>query len=321
MRILVTGGAGFIGSHVAEHFLEAGHEVMIVDDLSTGHRENIPAEAGFFECDIREPRLINVFNTFRPQIVSHHAAQMSVRVSLQEPRLDASVNVEGTINLLECARKTNVLKVIYASTGGALYGEPLYVPCDERHPVHPLSHYGISKHTVEHYLELYSALYGLDFTVLRYPNVYGPRQDRDGEAGVVAIFAGQMLDDQTVQVYGDGHQQRDFVHVYDVARANVLALSSGSASILNLGSNRGTSVLEIFSNLAQIIGYTREPQFRPTRLGEVYRIYLTGDQARKILSWEPKISLGEGLRGTVNSMTTAELTIPERQYGIAAPGA
>lgn len=302
VRILVTGGAGFIGSHVTEHFLAAGHEVAIVDDLSTGHRENVPPGAGFYECDIREPRLIEIFNAFRPQVVSHLAAQMSVRVSLQEPRFDASVNVEGSINLLECARASGVSKVIYASTGGALYGEPGYLPCDEQHPVRPLSHYGISKHTVEHYLELYAALYGLDFTVLRYPNVYGPRQDKDGEAGVVAIFAGKMLQDQPVSVFGDGHQERDFVHVSDVARANVLALEKGSGHILNLGSNRGTSVLEIFQSLARITGYTRKPEFHPARLGEVYRIYLTGENARATLGWEPEITLDSGLRDTVNSL-------------------
>ena len=307
MRILVTGGAGFIGSHVAEHMLSDGHQVAVVDNLSTGNRGNIPTGVPLFECDIRDRQLMQVFEEFRPEVVCHLAAQMSVRVSLQEPRLDASTNVEGSINLLECAHATGTTKIIYASTGGALYGEPGYLPCDEQHPVHPLSHYGISKHTVEHYLELYAGLYGLDFTVLRYPNVYGPRQDADGEAGVVAIFAGRMLEGQPLTIYGDGHQQRDFVHVSDVARANVLALSRGSGGILNLGSNRGTSVLEIFDGLAALTSYRKAPVFEPARPGEVYRIYLTGEQARAVLGWEPVITLDEGLKDTVESLLAPAL--------------
>lgn len=307
MRVLVTGGAGFIGSHVADRLLAEGHQVAIVDNLSTGHRSNIPGEATFYKADIRDAALMNIFEDFRPEAVCHHAAQMSVRVSLQKPRFDASVNVEGSINLLECARAAGTAKIIYASTGGALYGEPEYLPCDEQHPVNPLSHYGISKHSVEHYLYLYSVLYGLDFTVLRYPNVYGPRQDKDGEAGVVAIFAGKMLNGQPVTIYGDGHQQRDFVHVQDVARSNVLALTRGSGAIVNLGSNRGTSVLDIFHGLAGIIDYQLDPQFEPARLGEVYRIYLTGERALAELGWQPEVSLEDGLRDTVNSLQPAAL--------------
>lgn len=304
MRVMVTGGAGFIGSHVAELLLSKGHAVVIVDDLSTGHRHNVPAGADFVEMDIRDRELLNVMSDYRPDVVSHHAAQMSVRVSLVEPRLDADVNVAGTINLLECARQTGVSKVVYASTGGALYGEPVYLPCDEDHGVHPLSHYGISKHTVEHYLELYGGLYGLDFTVLRYPNVYGPRQDPDSEAGVVAIFSGKMLRGEPVTIFGDGTQERDFVHVSDVARANLAAMTSGARSMVNLGSGRGTSVLEIFDTLAGITGYQRAPEFKPARPGEVYRIYLTGERARSVLGWMPECSLEQGLRDTVLSFTT-----------------
>ncbi len=299
MRILVTGGAGFIGSHVAELLLAAGHEVAIVDDLSTGHRANVPAGATFYHCDIRDERLASIFAEVRPEVVSHHAAQMSVRVSVQQPRLDASVNVEGSAHLLECAVKAGTRKVIYASTGGAVYGEPIYLPCDERHPVVPLSQYGITKHTVEHYLELYARLYGLDFTVLRYPNVFGPRQDPEGEAGVVAIFARRMLAGLPVTIYGDGKQERDFVAVADVARATLAALDRGPRALVNLGSNRGTSVREIFDALAAITGYDRSATHQPARLGEVYRIYLTGDRARETLGWEPAVSLRDGLRETV----------------------
>jgi UDP-glucose 4-epimerase len=300
MRILVTGGAGFIGSHVAALLLSAGHEVAIVDDLSTGHPENIPSGAHFYACDICDDRLESVFADFRPEVISHHAAQMSVRVSIQQPRHDAAVNVGGSVHLLECAIKAGTRKVIYASTGGAVYGEPRYLPCDEDHPVSPLCHYGISKHTVEHYLELYSHLYGLDYTVLRYPNVYGPRQDPEGEAGVVAIFARSMLRNLPVTIYGDGRQERDFVAVADVARATLAALDGGSRTIINIGSGTGTSVREIFNHLAGIIGYTRRPEFGPARLGEVYRIYLSGEHARDLLGWAPSVALGEGLAETVD---------------------
>lgn len=299
MRILVTGGAGFIGSHVATLLLASGHEVAVLDDLSTGHRANIPAGATFYECDIRDPRLAAIFAEFRPEVVSHHAAQMSVRVSVQQPRLDASVNVEGSVHLLECAVKAGTRKVIYASTGGAVYGEPRYLPCDEQHPVAPLCQYGISKHTVEHYLELYAHLYDLDYTVLRYPNVFGPRQDPEGEAGVVAIFARRMLRDLPVTIYGDGLQERDFVAVGDVARATLAALGRGSRAIINLGSGVGTNVQTIFDLLAGITGYARSADYQPARLGEVSRIYLTGERADELLGWAPAISLQEGLLESV----------------------
>lgn len=311
MRILVTGGAGFIGSHVAATLLAAGHEVAIVDNLSTGHPWNVPAGAALYECDIRDECLAQVFTDFKPEVVSHHAAQMSVRVSLQQPRLDAAVNVEGSAHLLECARATGTRKIIYASTGGAAYGEPFYLPCDESHPVAPLSQYGITKHTVEHYLELYAGLYDLDYTVLRYPNVFGPRQDPEGEAGVVAIFARRMLRNLPITIYGDGLQERDFVYVGDVARATALALTSGSRALVNLGSGQGTSVRAIFDLLADDIGYTQPPHYAPARLGEVYRIYLSGDRARAVLGWAPEVTLADGLRETVRWVRT--------QDAVAAP--
>lgn len=300
MRILVTGGAGFIGSHVASLLLAEGHEVAVVDDLSTGHIANVPTGAHFYACDICDDRLEAVFAEFRPELVSHHAAQMSVRVSIQQPRFDAAVNVGGTVHLLECALKAGTRKIVYASTGGAVYGEPRYLPCDEEHPVSPLCHYGISKHTVEHYLELYSHLYGIDYTVLRYPNVFGPRQDPEGEAGVVAIFARRMLRDLPVTIYGDGLQERDFVAVADVARATLAALDRGSRAIVNIGSGTGTSVRAIFDHLAEITGYARMPEYQPARLGEVYRIYISGDRARDLLGWFPTVSLRDGLAETVN---------------------
>jgi UDP-glucose 4-epimerase len=306
MRVLVTGGAGFIGSHVADLLLAQGHQVAIVDDLSTGHRENVPAGAAFYECDIRDERLAAIFDDVGPEAVCHLAAQMSVRISLERPRHDAAVNVEGSVHLLECAVRSGKPKIIYASTGGAIYGEPRELPCDEGHPIVPLSHYGISKHTVEHYLELYAGLYDLDYTALRLPNVYGPRQDPAGEAGVVAIFAGQMLRGEPIAIFGDGTQERDFVHVSDVARGFAAALTSGSRTSVNLGSGVGTNVLQIRHELVKLVDAPVVTEFRPYRSGEVYRIFLTGDLARQTLGWEPRTALADGLRDTLEWVRAQE---------------
>lgn len=303
MRILVTGGAGFIGSHVADAFLAAGHEVAIVDDLSSGRNQNIPAGATLYERDIRDAALADVFTEVQPDVVSHHAAQISVQASIDEPRLDASINVEGSVNLLECCRASGVRKVLYASTGGALYGEPGYLPCDEEHPIAPLSHYGVSKYVTELYLSLYQRLYGLDYTILRYPNVYGPRQDPHGEAGVVAIFIGRMLADEPVTIYGDGEQTRDFVYVGDIARASIAALTEASGESINLGSNHGSSVNEVFQTLAAITDYRRDANYAPPRKGDIYQIALTGARAKELLDWAPSVSLLQGLEETVASVT------------------
>jgi UDP-glucose 4-epimerase len=210
------------------------------------------------------------------------------------------------VNLLECARTIGVRKVIYASTGGAVYGEPSYLPCDEEHNVAPLCQYGVSKFTVELYLQLYARLFGLDFTILRYPNVFGPRQDPNGEAGVVAIFIGQMQAGLPVTIFGDGLQSRDFVYVGDVARATILALKAGSRSVINLGSGTGTTVSQIYETLAEIVGYDQQPVYAPTRLGEVYQIYLSGDRARVELGWVPQTTLPDALRRTVDSLSAKE---------------
>ena len=299
MKILVTGGAGFIGSHVVDALLADGHDVVVVDDLSTGRRQNLNPKARLYQLDIRSPELASVFERERPEVVDHHAAQMDVRRSVAEPLFDADVNVRGTLNLLEAARAYGTRKVIYISTGGAVYGEPQYLPCDEDHPINPICQYGVSKHVVEHYLFVYHHLYGLDYTVLRYPNVYGPRQNPRGEAGVVAIFTGRMLTNQPVTINGDGQQERDFVYVADCARANVVALRHGSGGIFNLGSNRGVSVNMLFAELAQIIGYTPAPTLGPAKPGETSKIYLDGRRAQAHLSWAPIIGLDQGLQQTV----------------------
>ncbi|NTU51582.1 MAG: NAD-dependent epimerase/dehydratase family protein [Candidatus Aminicenantes bacterium] len=313
MKILVTGGAGFIGSHVVDTYIEHGHEVVVVDDLSTGRESNLNPRATFYEMDIRSPQLGEVFERERPQVVNHHAAQMSVRISVAQPLFDAGVNVLGSLNLLECSRRFGIERFIYISSGGAVYGEPVYLPCDENHPVDPICPYGVSKHTVEHYLHLYRVNYGLSFVALRYPNVYGPRQDPRGEAGVVAIFAGRMLGGEPVVIYGDGTQQRDFVYVTDCAQANLLALEPDrEPGIYNLGSGRGTSINEIFEAMAAITGYTNPPQYGPAKLGETYRIWLNSDKARRTLGWAPTLDLEAGLERTIAYFSREKAAVPDQ---------
>jgi UDP-glucose 4-epimerase len=308
MNILITGGAGFIGSHVVDLYLEQGHRVVVVDDLSTGRRQNLNPSVVFYQTDIRSPEMDSIFRLEKPEVVNHHAAQMDVRRSVADPLFDAQVNILGSVNLLECARKHGVKRIVYASTGGAVYGEPAYLPCDESHPIDPICQYGASKHTVEHYLFLYRAIYGLEYTVLRYPNVYGPRQDAHGEAGVVAIFTGQMLADEPVVINGDGEQVRDYVYVGDCARANLQALVRANGSeIFNLGSGAGASVNAIFEHLKQITGYAREAIHGPAKLGETRRIYLEASKAARELAWRPEVGLEEGLRATVEHLRMAEV--------------
>jgi UDP-glucose 4-epimerase len=307
VKILVTGGAGFIGSHVVDTYVQHGHQVVIVDDLSTGRASNLNPAAAFYRLDIRDPALADVFAREHPDAVNHHAAQMDVRRSVAEPGFDAEVNILGSINLLECARRHQVRRLIYISTGGAVYGEPEYVPCDEAHPINPICPYGASKHTVEHYLYMYRQMYGLDYVVLRYPNVYGPRQDPHGEAGVVAIFTGQMLAGRPVIINGDGEQERDFVFVGDCARANLLALETPAASgIYNLGCGSGTTVNQIFQSLRKATSYDREAAYGPAKTGETRRIFLNAGRIRAELGWAPSLDLDEGIRQTVSYFRTAE---------------
>ncbi len=306
MRVLLTGGAGFIGSHVADMLIELGHEVYIVDDLSNGKLENVNKKAKFFKVDIRNrEKLQEIFKTVKPDIVNHHAAQISVQKSVEMPVFDADVNILGSINLLDLSVKHNVKKFIYISSGGAVYGEPQYLPCNEKHPVNPLSPYGASKHAVEHYLYLYHINYGLNYLVLRYPNVFGPRQDPYGEAGVVAIFTVRMLKGKEVYIFGDGYQERDFIYVKDAAKANILAMDVDIEikdpldPIFNLGTGIGTNVRQIYEALAEIIGYKIPPVFKERRPGEVYKIALNAEKAKKFLGWEAETSLVEGMRETV----------------------
>jgi UDP-glucose 4-epimerase len=309
-KILVTGGAGFIGSHVVDLFVSHGYEVVIVDDLSTGRASNLNPAAKFYQIDIRDPKIREVFESERPDYVSHHAAQMDVRRSVAQPLFDADVNILGSINLIECAKEFNVKHFVYISSGGAAYGEPETLPCDEMHPINPICQYGASKHTVEHYLYMYYANYGLKYTVLRYPNVFGPRQDPHGEAGVVAIFTGKMLLGEPVMINGDGEQTRDFVFVRDCAYGNFLAVTVDHPSgIYNLGWSRPTSINEIFSNLATITNYPLSVAYGPAKVGETRHIYLNAAKANRDLGWSPTISLEDGLRETVEYFRTSEKAI------------
>ncbi|MDT8306180.1 MAG: SDR family oxidoreductase [Anaerolineae bacterium] len=299
LKILVTGGAGFIGSHVVDTYITAGHDVVVVDNLSTGRRANLNPAATFYEVDIRDADLADVFAQEQPEVVNHHAAQASVPLSVSRPTFDAEVNILGSLNLLEQARHHGVQRLIYASTGGAVYGEPQYLPCDESHPIRPLSPYGASKHTVEHYLQLYHQLYGLGYTVLRYANVYGPRQDPHGEAGVVSIFTNQMLAGEPAIVHGDGLQERDFIYAGDCARANLAALEQDRDGIFNIGTGAGTTINDLFDRLAAITGYPHPRRHGPPRLGDVYRSYLSAALAARELGWQPVFALEDGLRETV----------------------
>ncbi len=301
MKILVTGGAGFIGSHIVEAYLAAGHEVAVVDDLSTGFERNVPAGVRLHRVDIRNGEgLGKVFAEERPEVVNHQAARANVRESFDKPVEYADVNVCGSLNVLEQARRHGVRKIIYASTGGACYGEPVQVPVPESHPVNPLDPYGASKHHVEHYLFLYQANFGIDYTTLRYPNVYGPRQNPHGEAGVIAIFTALMLAGHQPMIHGDGGQERDFVHGVDVARASVLALERGGGEILNLGSGQGTSVNTVFALLAEATGFTGARVHGPAKQGEVRQIFLDATRAGISVGWAPAFGLREGIADTVD---------------------
>ena len=308
MRVLVTGGAGFIGSHVADGFLARGDTVAVFDDLSSGRREFVDSRIRLHVGDIAEPGAIDrCIAEFEPELVSHHAAQIDVRASVREPAFDARVNILGSIALLEACTRHGVRKVIYASTGGALYGEARFLPATEEHPINPEAPYGASKHAVEHYLYLWKRIHGLDYTVLRYPNVYGPRQNPHGEAGVNAIFIGLMLDGQRPHIFGTGDQVRDYLYVSDVVRANLLAADRGSDDVLNIGTGVGTSVNDIVRALNVALGTQLEPVYEPARPGEIQRIYLDASRARSVLGWAAEVAFADGLSRTVAWHRTANV--------------
>lgn len=300
MKILVTGGAGFIGSNVVDAFIAAGHEVAIVDNLTTGKKENLNSKAKFYPVDVRDSRLAEVVAEFAPQIIDHHAAQIDVRKSVSDPIFNASVNELGTLNLLETAVKCKVRKIIFSSTGGAIYGEVAKKSgAGEDHPQEPISPYAITKRTVEMYLYAYKALHGLDYTVLRYGNVYGPRQDPLGEAGVIAIFCGKMLKGEAPMIFGDGNQLRDYVYVTDVAEANLLALEKGDNQTYNIGTGKGTSVNGLFSVLKELMKFDRGAVYAPARTGELFRSVLNCRKIKKELGWKARVGIKKGLKSTL----------------------
>jgi UDP-glucose 4-epimerase len=299
MKVLVTGGAGFIASHVVDTYVAAGHDVTVVDDLSTGHRENLNPKARFHQLDIQDARTAELIRSERPEVLNLHAAQMSVRNSVEDPLNDARINILGTINLLEAARQAGVRRVLFVSSGGAVYGEQDVFPASESHPTNPLSPYGVSKRAGELYAYFYQAEYELPFVALRYANVYGPRQDPHGEAGVVAIFSGRMLRGEPVTINGDGKQTRDYVFVGDVARANLLALERDVRGPFNIGTGLETDVNQLAQILLDATGARSKVEHGPAKPGEQRRSVIAHDRITKELGWCPEVPLKEGLHRTV----------------------
>lgn len=297
----MTGGAGFIGSHVVDALVKGGHDVAVVDDLSMGKREQVHPSACFYRVDIRDRKALEeVFRAERPEVVNHHAAQGNLRRSMSEPSFDASVNILGSLMLIELSLAYKARKFVYISSGGAVYGEPRRLPVDELHPICPVSAYGVSKYAVEQYLRLFDGS-GLDYTILRYANVYGPRQNPAGEAGVVAIFSRQMLAGERPTIFGDGTKTRDYVYVDDIVRANLLAMAEKRAvgRSYNLGLGREVSDRRIFELVRGTVGATVEPILTSKRPGEIDRICLDASLAKAELGWEPTISLEEGISRSV----------------------
>nr|HET6905034.1 NAD-dependent epimerase/dehydratase family protein [Ktedonobacteraceae bacterium] len=303
MKILVTGGAGFIGSHIVDQCIAAGHDVAIVDNFWSeggGKSTNLNPRARLYRVDITdEASLDRVFDEVQPEIVSHQAAQHSVSVSTKYPKLDARVNVLGLLNVLTNCTRVGVRKIVFASSG-ATYGTPVRLPIDEDVPQRPESPYGITKMVTEYYLRYWHEANGLNYTALRYGNVYGPRQDPNGEAGVIAIFAKRFLKHESIRIDWDGEQQKDYVYVGDVARANLLALDHGDNDIFCIGTGKGTSVNEIYHDLEKITGYTPEIVHAPKRAGDIHLAYFNSSKAERILGWKPEVSMEEGIKATVD---------------------
>ncbi len=298
-RILITGGAGFIGSTIADLFLQAGWDVAVLDDLSSGKRENVPAGARFYPVDVRSGAAREAVLKERPQVVCHQAAQIDVRKSMADPRFDADVNVGGLLNLMQAAVEArSVEHVLFASSGGATYGDTDVIPTPESHPQRPVSNYGAAKAASELYLGVYRANFGIPFTALRYSNVYGPRQDPHGEAGVVAIFCGRLLEGRACTVFGDGKQTRDYVFAPDVARANLLAAEKRFDGPLNVGTGVETDVNELYEHLARAAGVLRPAEHAPARLGEQKRSCIDPSAAARAIGWRPEVALAQGLART-----------------------
>ena len=304
--VLVTGGAGFIGSHLVDRLLELGHRVVVLDNLSSGRLSNLSNRINFHHTDINEANLDETFSRENPQLVFHLAAQVSVSTSMRNPLMDAEANILGTLRLLEASRRHGVEKFIYSSTGGALYGDPDYLPCDEDHPIRPLSPYGLAKSVSEKYLELYNKMFILNYAALRYGNVYGPRQDPNGEAGVIAIFSQAMLEGKQPVIFGTGEQERDFVYVQDVVDANLLAINENVTGAYNIGSGESTSVNQIYQMLRDLYRFRKTPLKSPARLGDVLKISLNSEKSLREMGWRPRTGLQEGLALTAEYFKKAQ---------------
>lgn len=301
MKILVTGGAGFIASHITDAIIEAGHKVFVLDNLSSGFEKNINPAARFINADIRDKALSELFENEKFDVVNHHAAQMDVRRSVADPIFDADTNIIGTLNLLQNSIRTNVKKFMFASTGGAIYGEQEYFPADENHPTAPLSPYGISKLSIEKYLFFYKAQYNLNYSILRYANIYGPRQNPHGEAGVVAIFSKKLLSGEQPVINGDGKQTRDYTFVKDVVKANLLTLNDGESDIYNVGTGRETDVNKLFNMINDLTGKRHGEKHGPAMPGEQLRSVITSNKLNQRFGWSPSTNIKDGLISTVES--------------------
>jgi len=304
-RVLVTGGAGFVGSHIVDGLLAKGHEVLVVDDLSSGTRANLSDNVDIVETSVEDDTFLEVAKSYRPDVISHLAAQASVPVSMSDPNLDARVNIIGGLNVIRGAIEAECEQVVYVNTGGALYGEPEYLPCDEDHPIRPISAYGLSKWTSECYFRTMLPD-SIPLKVLRPANIYGPRQDPHGESGVIAIFLRKMLRGDQVTINGDGEHTRDYVFVGDVVEAHETAMKHGESFVANIGTGEGTSVNEIFLHLQKVTGYSEPAIHGPPRPGDVRHIALDASRAKRVLGWEPKVGLIEGLKMTAESMRNAD---------------
>jgi len=300
MKILVTGGAGFIGSHIVDAYIRMGHQVYIIDSLVTGKRENINQSGKFYEFDIRQKLASELIMDEKFDVINHHAAQMDVRKSVENPGYDADVNILGLINLMQSAVKAKTRKVIFSSSGGTIYGECGDKAPDEKSPASPVSPYGISKLSSELYLKFYAGTYNVKYTILRYGNVYGPRQDPYGEAGVVAIFFNRLLNGENVAIYGDGTQMRDYVYVEDVVEVNKTALNTGDNEIINIGNSAAVSVNELFAAMKKAGSFAAACEYKSARTGELYRNYLNIEKASRILGWKPSYDLQKGLTKTLD---------------------
>ncbi len=295
--MLVTGGAGFIGSHIVDRLINDGYEVIVLDNLTTGNIKNVNPKAKFINCDVRD-NLEDKINFKDVEVIFHQAAQINVRVSVDNPIYDANINVLGTINILNLMRKYDIQKIIFASSGGAVYGEPEYLPVDENHKISPLSPYGLSKYAGEEYIKLYNRLYNIEYCILRYSNVYGERQDPRGEAGVISIFIERIINNKRPVIFGDGNQTRDFIYVGDVVDANILAMNWKN-EIVNIGTGKETTINELYNIISRELNFKDKPIYDKPREGEVYRIYLNIDKA-KSLGWQPKTTLQEGIKRVIN---------------------